>query len=105
LSLVTGWAAIREELTWTSAPEANVEVLTMKRFRFRLLSLLWLVALVAAVLWGIRYRQDREARERVSIFRGGKTTVIELSPDSDFLANEKIEVYRGQGPSQGQDER
>ena len=77
----------------------------MKRFRFRLSTLLWLVALVAAVLWGIRYRQDREARPKISIYRGGKTIVHELSPDSDFEANEKVEVYRGQGPSQGQDER
>jgi hypothetical protein len=77
----------------------------MKRFRLRLSTLLWLVALVAAILWGIRYRRDREARPKVFIFRGGKTIVVELSPDSDFEANEKVEVYRGQEPSQGQGER
>jgi hypothetical protein len=82
-------------------PKANVEVLTMKRFR--LSSLLWLVAIVASVLWGIRYRQDREARPKISIFRGGKEFIYELPPD--FEANEKVEIYRGQEPSQGQGER
>ena len=31
------------------------------RFRFRLSLLLWLEAIAAAGLWGIRYRQDRKA--------------------------------------------
>lgn len=62
----------------------------MKRFRFRLRSLLWLVAIVAAIMWGIRYRQDREAMPKLIIFRGGKTIVHELSPDSDFLVNMKV---------------
>jgi hypothetical protein len=34
----------------------------MMRFRFRLSSLLWFVMIAAAVLWGIRYQQDREVR-------------------------------------------
>jgi hypothetical protein len=71
--------------------------------RFRLCTLLWLVALVAAVLSVIRYRQDQEARPKISIFRGGKIFVYDSPPE--FEASEKIEVYGGQEPSQGQDVR
>jgi hypothetical protein len=80
-----------------------VEVLNMKCFRFRLSALLWLVAIVAAVLWGVRYRQDRAARPKISIFRGGKEFVYESPPD--FEASTKFEVYRGQEPSQGRGKR
>ena len=75
----------------------------MKRFRFRLSALLWLVAIAAAILWGIRYRQDREARPKISIFRTGKEFVYESPPE--FEASEKFEVYRGQEPSQRRGER
>ena len=81
----------------------HVEVLNMKRLRFRLSALLWLVAIVAAVLWGVRYWQDREARPKISFFRGGKEFVYESPPD--FEASEKFEVYRGQEPSQRRGER
>ena len=75
----------------------------MKRLRFRLSALLWLVAFVAAVLWGIRYRQDWEARPRIMIFRDGKEFVYDTPPEFD--ASEKIEVYGGQEPSQGRGKR
>ncbi|MFO0892380.1 MAG: hypothetical protein U0790_24975 [Isosphaeraceae bacterium] len=75
----------------------------MKRFRFRLRALLWLVAIVAAVLWGIRYRLDREARSKITIYRGGKEFVYEVPPDFD--AGERFEFYRGQEPSQGRGKR
>ena len=73
----------------------------MKRFRFRLSSLLWLVAFAAAVLWVVRYRQDREARPTLSFYRGGKEVVIKLSPDCDFLKGLKLVPARGQEPSPG----
>jgi hypothetical protein len=66
----------------------------MKRFRFRLSLLLWLVVIAAAVLWGIRYWQDRKAV---------RTIVGKLSFDD--MADRKIEVNRGQEPSQGRGER
>jgi hypothetical protein len=51
-----------------SGPKSNVEVPTMKRFRLRLSSLLWLVAVVAAFLAGIRYGEYRaEARRLPSL--------------------------------------
>ena len=43
------------------APNANTEVLTMKRFRLRLSSLLWVVAVAAAFLVGVRYGEYRAA--------------------------------------------
>lgn len=46
------------------------------RFRFRLSSLLWLVAFAAAVLWVVRYRQDQEARPTLTIHTNGKKIVI-----------------------------
>lgn len=75
----------------------------MKRFRYRLSTLLWLVAVIAAVLWGIRYRQDRQAVGKLFTFRGGKTIVRDLSPDD--MAFSRVEVYRGQKPSQSRGER
>ena len=81
----------------------------MKRFRFRLSSLLWLVAVAAAVLWGIRYhyQQDREAVGTFFIHRGGKTLVIELSPDevAEMTASWKVEVNRGQKTEPNRGER
>jgi hypothetical protein len=81
----------------------------MKRFRFRLSSLLWLVAVAAAVLWGIRYhyQQDREAVGTFSIHRGGKTLVIELPPDevAEMTASWKVEVHRGQKTEPNRSER
>ena len=78
-------------------------MLNMKRLRFRLSALLWLVAIVAAVLWGVRYWQDREARPKISIFRTGKEFVYESPPE--FEASEKFEVYHGQEPRQGRGKR
>ena len=51
----------------------------MQRFRFRLSALLWLVAILAAMLWGIRYRQDRQARPKISIFRRRKGIHLRLA--------------------------
>jgi hypothetical protein len=81
----------------------------MKRFRFRLSSLLWLVAVAAAVLWGIRYRyqQNREVAGKIFIYRGGKTIVHELSPDemAEMTASSKVEVHRGQKTEPNRGER
>jgi hypothetical protein len=66
----------------------------MKRFRFRLSLLLWLVVIAAEVLSGIRYWQDRKAV---------RTIVGKLSFND--VADRKIEVNRGQEPSQGRGER
>ena len=54
-------------LTWTAAPKANAEVLTMKRFRLRLSVLLWLVAIAAAFLAGIRYGEYRAGPRRAYV--------------------------------------
>ena len=40
---------------------------TMRRFRLRLSSILWLVALVAAFLAGIRYGEYRAEANKISI--------------------------------------
>ena len=81
----------------------------MKRFRFRLSSLLWLVAVAAAVLWGIRYhyQQDREVAGEIYIYRGGKPIVIKLSPDemAEMTASWKVEVHPGQKTEPNRGER
>ncbi len=63
------------------------EVLTMKRFRFRLSSLLWLVAVVAVILGGIRYRQDRAETSAEVVYR---LLVLTPSATDDFFANSKV---------------
>jgi hypothetical protein len=65
--------------------------MNMKRFRLRLSSLLWVVAVAAAFLGGVRYGEYREAA------RGGKPTyraykTIWVSPDE--AATWKVETYR-----------
>jgi hypothetical protein len=84
----------------------------MKGFRFRLSSLLWLVAVAAAVLWGIRYhyQQDREVSGETYIYREGKRgkpIVIKLSPDemAEMTASWKVEVHRGQKTEPNRGER
>jgi hypothetical protein len=54
-----GWIAVRDSLTWMSAQRLDAEVPTMKRFRMRLSALLWLVAIAAAFLAGVRYGEYR----------------------------------------------
>jgi hypothetical protein len=54
-----GGLAVPGGLIWTSAPNTNTEVPTMKRFRLRLSVLLWLVAIAAAFLAGVRYGEYR----------------------------------------------
>jgi hypothetical protein len=60
-----------------SVPRSNTEVETMRRFRLRLSSLLWLVAIVAAFLAGIRYGEYRAAARRQSI--------VFFSPDGKIV--------------------
>jgi hypothetical protein len=68
-------------------PSSNAELPAMKRFRLRvrLSSWLWLVAIAAAFLGGIRYGEYREAARTEPAFR---TTNIVLSPE--FLAKAKV---------------
>jgi hypothetical protein len=61
------WQAIPVGLAWTAAPKANTEVLTMKRFRLRLSWLLWLVAIAAAFLAGVRYEEYRAGPRRAYV--------------------------------------
>ena len=67
----------------------------MKRFRLRLSSILWLVALVAVFLAGIRYGEYRAAS------RGGVVRAIAISTDhparsSPETAELKVQVHRGE---------
>lgn len=48
-----------------SVPKSKTGVLTMKRFRLRLSTLLWLVAITAAFLGGFRYGELRAATRPV----------------------------------------
>jgi hypothetical protein len=60
----------------------------MNRFRLRLSSILWLVALVAAFLAGIRYGEYRAPR------RGGVVRVMAIpTPETAEL---KVQVHRGE---------
>jgi hypothetical protein len=61
----------------------------MKRSRSGLSSLLWLVALVAAFLGGIRYEQSRAAARRAK--RAGRHRVAAPAE----VANLKVRVDRG----------
>jgi hypothetical protein len=66
----------------------------MKRFRYRLSLLLWLVAITAVVLWGIRYRQDHRAIRTIV----GKLSFHDMAP-------RQIDVDRRQEPNQGRSDR
>jgi hypothetical protein len=61
---------------------------TMKRFRLRPSSILWLVALAAAFLAGIRYGEYRAPR------RGGVIRAMAISPPK--TADVKVHVHRGE---------
>jgi len=62
----------------------------MKRFQLRLAWLLWLVAIVAAFLGGMRYGEYRQAARRRSV--AYKTTNITSPPSesAEFLGNAKL---------------
>jgi hypothetical protein len=64
----------------------------MKRFRLRLSSLLWLVAVIAAFLGGIRFWQDRAATPAEATYR-----LLVLSPPGpdDFFASSKVTTHPG----------
>jgi hypothetical protein len=61
---------------------------TMNRFRLRLSSILWLVALAAAFLAGIRYGEYRAPR------RSGVIRAMAISPPK--TAELKVQVSRGE---------
>jgi hypothetical protein len=65
-----------------STLRADLEVLTMKRFRLRLNSLLWLVAIAAAFLGGIRCWQDRAETRAEALYR---QLVLSPSEADSFL--------------------
>jgi hypothetical protein len=70
-----------------SGPKSDAEVATMKRFRFRISSLLWLVVVVAALLGGIRYWQDRRETRAEALYR---LLVLSPSATDDFFVNSKV---------------
>ncbi len=61
----------------------------MNRFRLRLSSILWLVALAAAFLAGIRYGEYRATARR-----GGVVRAMAISPPK--TADVKVQVHRGE---------
>jgi hypothetical protein len=73
-----------------SGQTSNAEVQTMKRFRLRLSSLLWLVAVVAAFLGGIRYWQDRAVTRAEALYRH---LVLSPAQADDFFANSKVVTH------------
>jgi len=65
----------------------------MKRLRFRIRSMLLLVAVVAAMSWGVRVWFGRQEKLRFITTSGGRTTVHELPADFDFMAHaRKVEA-------------
>jgi hypothetical protein len=85
-----GWAAGPDGFTWMSGPKSNVEAPTMKRFRrfrLRLGLLVWLVAVVAAALGGVRYWQDRAETRAEALYRH---LVSSPAGADDFFANSKV---------------
>jgi hypothetical protein len=68
-----------------SGPKSNVEVPTMKRFRLRLSSLLWLVAVAAAFLGGMRYAEYRaEAQRPTSLDPFDATEMLGTHPTPSY---------------------
>jgi hypothetical protein len=78
-----------------SVPRSNAEVLAMKRFRLRLSSLLWLVALAAAFLWGIRYGEYLESTRTMRPIIHN----ITLSPAESAEFESKLKLLRPVKPT------
>ena len=73
----------------------------MKRFRWRLSSLLWLVLISGVILGIIRYGQDYAARKK-TVVRGFQITIN----DGDGLVpGEELFIYRREEPSQNRGKR
>ena len=64
----------------------------MKRFRLRLSSLLWLVAVSAAFLGFIRYLQHRAESPAEATYR---LLVLSSPGPDDFFANSKVITHPG----------
>jgi hypothetical protein len=68
----------------------------MKRFRLRLSSILWLVALVAAFLAGIRYGEYRATARSGGVVRAIVITTDHPARSSPKTAESKVQVDRGE---------
>jgi hypothetical protein len=64
---------------------------TMKRFRLRLSSIMWLVVIAAAFLAGIRYGEFRATARR-----GNRRVVRTMVLSTPETADVKVQVHRGE---------